>query len=125
MPYTKATVIIYLALILAIAAAGFMIIVKDMMPRTNNGQFQVRIKAPYGTRLERTEEKLRRVLQIIDKTVNQNVAISSDYVGLIPSSYGTSNLYIFNTGTQEAIFFFNDTATTEIYTLSLHDALPI
>src|ERR1035438_10713173 len=27
------------------------------------------------------------------------------------------NLYI--------IFFFNDTATTEIYTLSLHDALPI
>src|SRR3712207_9227410 len=29
----------------------------------------------------------------------------------------TSNFYIF--------FFFNDTATTEIYTLSLHDALPI
>src|SRR5208337_5682953 len=29
------------------------------------------------------------------------------------------SLYIFY------IFFFNDTATTEIYTLSLHDALPI
>src|SRR5215475_8936276 len=30
-------------------------------------------------------------------------------------------------GTQiiRAFFFFNDTATTEIYTLSLHDALPI
>src|SRR3712207_8408454 len=28
-----------------------------------------------------------------------------------------SSLYVF--------FFFNDTATTEIYTLSLHDALPI
>src|SRR3712207_8304981 len=25
----------------------------------------------------------------------------------------------------QAFFFFNDTATTEIYTLSLHDALPI
>ena len=24
-----------------------------------------------------------------------------------------------------SLFFFNDTATTEIYTLSLHDALPI
>src|ERR1039458_8351671 len=24
-----------------------------------------------------------------------------------------------------SVFFFNDTATTEIYTLSLHDALPI
>ena len=27
--------------------------------------------------------------------------------------------------TPPSIFFFNDTATTEIYTLSLHDALPI
>src|SRR3712207_7047171 len=26
---------------------------------------------------------------------------------------------------QLSVFFFNDTATTEIYTLSLHDALPI
>src|SRR5258708_17992681 len=28
-------------------------------------------------------------------------------------------------GTVRISFFFNDTATTEIYTLSLHDALPI
>src|SRR3712207_7933830 len=28
-------------------------------------------------------------------------------------------------GLCQYIFFFNDTATTEIYTLSLHDALPI
>src|SRR2546430_17402931 len=27
--------------------------------------------------------------------------------------------------TFDCVFFFNDTATTEIYTLSLHDALPI
>src|SRR3712207_6969301 len=26
---------------------------------------------------------------------------------------------------RRSVFFFNDTATTEIYTLSLHDALPI
>src|SRR3712207_8489807 len=28
-------------------------------------------------------------------------------------------------GVVDVVFFFNDTATTEIYTLSLHDALPI
>src|SRR3954466_6300991 len=28
-------------------------------------------------------------------------------------------------GSGVCVFFFNDTATTEIYTLSLHDALPI
>src|SRR5499427_10162030 len=34
---------------------------------------------------------------------------------LISNSFGSLRLF----------FFFNDTATTEIYTLSLHDALPI
>src|SRR5205085_10008698 len=29
------------------------------------------------------------------------------------------------TSTGESFYYFNDTATTEIYTLSLHDALPI
>src|SRR5690242_21197013 len=32
---------------------------------------------------------------------------------------------IFRTGSLSRVFFFNDTATSEIYTLSLHDALPI
>src|SRR3712207_6854377 len=32
-----------------------------------------------------------------------------------------SDIHVLN----EFFFFFNDTATTEIYTLSLHDALPI
>src|SRR5688572_31844063 len=34
-------------------------------------------------------------------------------------------LFIFLTCQFSFFFFFNDTATTEIYTLSLHDALPI
>src|SRR2546430_9538821 len=36
---------------------------------------------------------------------------------LIPISFGVTSICSF--------LFFNDTATTEIYTLSLHDALPI
>src|SRR6267142_1394819 len=37
----------------------------------------------------------------------------------------TSLTYISTHSTTFFFFFFNDTATTEIYTLSLHDALPI
>src|SRR3989337_4273359 len=33
--------------------------------------------------------------------------------------------HVGNLNKAEVFFFFNDTATTEIYTLSLHDALPI
>src|SRR5439155_18948662 len=38
----------------------------------------------------------------------------------MPTSFSLSLLHSFIT-----LFFFNDPATTEIYTLSLHDALPI
>ncbi|MBT1686439.1 efflux RND transporter permease subunit [Dawidia soli] len=107
MPRTRLLVILYFVGVIAIAAAGFLIIGKDMMPKTNVGQFQIRFKEPDGTRLERTEEKVRRVLHIIDTTVAHNVAISSAYIGLIPSSYGTSNLYVFNTGTHEAVIQVN------------------
>src|SRR5256885_9549541 len=34
-------------------------------------------------------------------------------------------IYTKSVRTKQSFFFFNDTATTEIYTLSLHDALPI
>src|ERR1039458_8236601 len=34
-------------------------------------------------------------------------------------------LQVYSAGFCCVVFFFNDTATTEIYTLSLHDALPI
>src|SRR5476649_683658 len=41
-------------------------------------------------------------------------------------SLGLSSQYVsFLTSYRFVFFFFNDTATTEIYTLSLHDALPI
>src|SRR3989442_6205523 len=43
------------------------------------------------------------------------VSLSSSLIFL---SYSSLQLFFF-------FFFFNDTATTEIYTLSLHDALPI
>jgi multidrug efflux pump subunit AcrB len=103
MPHKGVIIPVYLGVVIILAGVCFVVIGKDMMPKLNNGQFQIRIKEPDGTRLERTEGALKQVLQIIDKTVDHHVAITSGYVGLVPSSYGTSNLYIFNTGTHEAV----------------------
>ncbi|WP_317171579.1 efflux RND transporter permease subunit [Pedobacter gandavensis] len=123
MPYKKLLVPIYLVLVIGFAAAGFVFIGKDMMPKVSNGQFQIRIKEPDGTRLERTEDKLKQVLSIIDNTVNHKVSISSAYVGLIPSSYGVSNLYVFNTGTHEAVMQVNLDKDYKVNMDELKDAL--
>ena len=99
----KRSTILYLVVVSSLIAIGFVFIGKDLLPKSNNGQFQMRIKAPEGERLERTEEKVQQALSIIDSTVSGHVEVSSAYVGLIPSSYATNNLYVFNTGTHEAI----------------------
>lgn len=103
----KGIVITYLLLSLLAAGVCYFVIGKDLLPKTNNGQLQLRIKEPDGTRLENTERAVKGVLAVIDSTVDGNVDVSSAYVGLIPSSYGSSNLYIFNSGTHEAILQLN------------------
>ena len=103
MPWRKLIVSVYLILAFGAAGACYVIIGKDLLPRTNNGQLQLRIREPDGTRLEVTEKTTQGILDIIDSTVHHQVAISSAYVGLVPSSFGSSNLYIFNSGTQEAV----------------------
>jgi len=116
-------VISYLITVVILAGLCFVYIGKDMMPKINNGQFQIRLKEPDGTRLERTEDAFKQVLQVINETVNNHVEITSGYVGLIPSSYGTSNLYIFNTGTQEAVLQVNLDEKYKVNMDELKDAL--
>jgi multidrug efflux pump subunit AcrB len=107
MPYRKIIVISYVVTAFLAAGACYLIIGKDLLPKNNNGQLQLRIKEPDGTRLEKTERAVKGILNIVDSTTEGHVAVTSTYVGLIPSSYGTSNLYIFNSGTHEAIMQIN------------------
>jgi multidrug efflux pump subunit AcrB len=123
MPRKKLWVPLYLVSVIVLAGVGFVVIGKDMMPKLNNGQFQIRLKEPQGTRLERTEDKFKQVLQIINKTVNNHVKITSGYIGLVPSSFGSSNLYVFNTGTQEAVLQVNLDEEYHINMDELKDAL--
>ncbi|PSK92095.1 efflux RND transporter permease subunit [Taibaiella chishuiensis] len=103
MPLRRPIVLLYLGVMLGITALCFFIIGKDLLPKSNSGQLQLRIREPDGTRLEKTERVTKGILSLIDSTAEGHVAISSSYVGIIPSSYGTSNLYIFNSGTHEAL----------------------
>jgi multidrug efflux pump subunit AcrB len=107
MPYRKTIIPLYLVLTLGIAGFCFWYIGKDLLPRNNIGQLQLRVREPDGTRLEKTERTVRDILNLVDSVVGGKIAVSSAYVGLVPSSYGSSNLYIFNSGTHEAVIQIN------------------
>ncbi|KAA2238608.1 efflux RND transporter permease subunit [Chitinophaga agrisoli] len=107
MPKRKFIVITYLVLAFGAAGLCFVIIGKDLLPKSNVGQLQLRVREPDGARLEVTERTVKGILHIIDSTVHNHVNISSAYVGLVPSNFGTSNLYIFSSGTQEGLIQVN------------------
>ncbi|GAB3989799.1 efflux RND transporter permease subunit [Spirosoma daeguense] len=98
---------------------GFTQIGQDMMPRQNHArQFQVRIVGPQGLRIERTEELTKEVIRQIGAIVGaSHVAISSAFVGMTPSSYGTSALYVFNAGPHEAVLQVNLSDDYEVRSL--------
>ena len=132
MPHKKRNSIIYLCVMFLLAGLGFVFIGKDLMPATNNGQFQIRLIAPEGTRLERTEEKVQQVLAIVDSTVKGHVAVSSAFVGPVSTDYATSNLYVWNTGTHEAViqvevdedYKMNSDALKEALRKNIHYLMP-
>ncbi|MDI9871368.1 efflux RND transporter permease subunit [Flectobacillus roseus] len=100
----KALILGYLVVTIGVVVVGFMKIGKDMMPKLNHShQFQVRIIGEQGKRIERTELAVKQVIGIIKSIVqDKNIEISSAFVGMTPSSYGTSSLYVFNAGPHEA-----------------------
>jgi RND family efflux transporter MFP subunit len=76
----------------------------EIFPRVDAGRFQLRIEAPTGTRIERTEKIVRRVLEVVDEeTGGGAVDISVGYAGLIPSSYPINAIYQWTAGPEEAV----------------------
>jgi multidrug efflux pump subunit AcrB len=103
MPRRKVIVICYLAGMLGLAALCLSVIGKDMLPHTNAGQMQLRIREPDGMRLEVTERTVKGILNNIDSVVGGHISISSAFVGTVSPNYGHSNLYVFNSGSHEAV----------------------
>lgn len=76
----------------------------EIFPDVNGPVLRMRIKAPVGTRIEETEPMVLHALDLISKTIGkQNVEITSDYVGVQPSSYPVNLIHLFTSGPEEAL----------------------
>ena len=103
-PYQGTVVILYSLLTCGLIAILFKNIGRDVLPKVNAGQFQVRLRAPDGTRLERTEEKTINALHILEDLVGkENISVTSAFVGQHPGQFSTSPIYLFMSGPQEAV----------------------
>ncbi|CAM2943652.1 efflux RND transporter permease subunit [Flavobacterium frigoris] len=92
----------------------------DVMPLSNSGDFQLRIQAPTGSRLEKTEGIVKEILGEIKTLVPENgVAISSAFVGMQPATSPINPIFTFTNASHEAIV--QVSVNQEVYEGSMED----
>jgi multidrug efflux pump subunit AcrB len=76
----------------------------ELFPRVDTGQLQLRIRAPAGTRIERTEEIVRDVDDVIRAEAGRGaVHMTLANIGSPQWTFPVNALYVFNAGPHEAV----------------------
>ncbi|NGY38745.1 efflux RND transporter permease subunit [Flavobacterium sp. XN-5] len=119
---TKAISLLLLYIFVAVGLVAILLpnVGTDVMPLSNSGDFQLRIQAPTGSRLEKTERIVKEVLQEIKTLVPENgLAISSAFVGMQPANSPINPIFTFTNASHEAIL--QVSIDQELYTGSIQD----
>lgn len=104
MPHRKLIVGSYLVIVTGIAALLISSIGRDVLPKVNGSQFQLRLRMPDGTRIERTEAETIKLLDGINDLVGkENVSITSAYAGTHPQLFSISPIFLWLAGPHEAV----------------------
>jgi multidrug efflux pump subunit AcrB len=77
---------------------------REIAPVVDSGQFQFRIRAPSGTRLEVSEDLTRQALDVVKDVVGpENVDVSVSYVGVCAPTFTVNCIYLWTGGTDQAV----------------------
>jgi multidrug efflux pump subunit AcrB len=76
----------------------------EIFPQVDVGQFQLRLRAPAGTRIERTEKiTLAALKTIADEVGPANVESTLGFVGVQPPNYPINTIYLWTGGPEESV----------------------
>ena len=78
----------------------------DIFPNVETGMFQLRLRAPVGTRVERTEVVALKALDAIKAEIGDKIDISLGYVGTQPASFPINTIHLWMSGSHEAVITF-------------------
>src|SRR6266446_1641595 len=77
---------------------------EEVFPSSASTQFRLRIDAPDGTRVAVTEALVQKVLATVSREADAgNLDLTLGYVGTQPSSYPINTVFLWTSGSQQAI----------------------
>jgi multidrug efflux pump subunit AcrB len=96
----------------------------EIFPSADSGQIQVRLRAPTGTRVERTERMALEVLDTVAEAVGpENVQASLGFVGSQPPSYPVNLIHLWTGGPHEAVMLISMAPERKMPTADLQELL--
>ena len=97
-------VLAYLAVTVVLIALLLPRIGTEIFPTVESRQLQLRLRAPTGTRLERTEVIELKAMDVIKQLVGpKNVEITTGFIGVQTPNYPINTIYLFASGQHEAV----------------------
>ncbi|HET9358224.1 MAG TPA: efflux RND transporter permease subunit [Vicinamibacterales bacterium] len=94
----------YLVVTVAVIAIVGLSLGREIFPPSGGKAFQLRFRAPTGTKFEATETLARDILDVIGDTVGpKGIAITLAYVGVQPSSYPINTIFLWTGGSHEGV----------------------
>jgi multidrug efflux pump subunit AcrB len=103
-PARWSIVTVYVAATVAVVAVAAATLGREIFPAGGVSQFQLRLRAPAGTKFETTERLTTDVLAEINSAAGPgNVDITLGYVGVQPSSYPINTIFLWTGGSHEAV----------------------
>ena len=101
---TTGVTLLFSVLSIALVVLLFFSIGTELFPSADTGQTQVRLRLPVGTRLERTEDATRKLLDLSSQIAGkENIEITSAFVGTQPSSFPVNYMYLWTGGPHESV----------------------
>ena len=79
---------------------------RGVFPVVDAGQFRLRMRAPDGTHIEKSEALAKQALRLIGEELGpQNIELTLGYVGMIHSNFPVNAVYQWSRGPEEAILY--------------------
>ncbi|BDC49469.1 RND transporter [Bryobacterales bacterium F-183] len=76
----------------------------ELFPQNDPPVFRVRLRAPVGTRIERTEVIALQALDLMRREIGKDgIEITTGFIGVQPASYPINTIFLWTSGPHEAV----------------------
>jgi multidrug efflux pump subunit AcrB len=102
--HCRLVILVYLVLTAAIVVVVGGQLGRELFPRVDAGEFQLRVRPPQGTQFEVTRQVAQKTLDVIAEEARaDNIDVTMGYVGATPPQFAINMAYLWTRGSDDSM----------------------